>query len=65
MCAAAKLFDLLGDALLRRGNIEEGLRYKTLHEVLKGTFKIATDEAVCSSGRGQRTERIRTMPRAW
>jgi tetratricopeptide (TPR) repeat protein len=52
---AAKLFDLLGDALLRRGNTEEGLRYKTLHEVLKGTFKIATDEAVCSSGRGQST----------
>ena len=51
---AAKLFDLLGDALLRRGNIEEGLRYKTLHEVLKGTFKIATDEAVCSSGRASR-----------
>jgi hypothetical protein len=50
---AAKLFDLLGDALLRRGNIAEGLRYKTLHEVLKGTFKIATDEAVCRSGRSQ------------
>ena len=49
-----KLFDLLGDALLRRGNIEEGLRYKTLHEVLKGTFKIATDEAVCGSGRARR-----------
>jgi hypothetical protein len=52
---AAKLFDLLGDALLRLGNTEEGLRYKTLHEVLKGTFKIATDEAVCGSGRGQST----------
>jgi hypothetical protein len=52
---AAKLFDLLGDALLRRGNTEEGLRYKTLHEVLKGTFKIATDEGFCSPGRGQST----------
>jgi hypothetical protein len=51
---AAKLFDLLGDVLLRCGNIEEGVRYKTLHEVLRGTFKIATDEAVCSSGRANR-----------
>ncbi len=48
---AAKLFDLLGDVLLRCGNIEEGVRYKTLHEVLKGTFKIATDE---STGLGMR-----------
>jgi tetratricopeptide (TPR) repeat protein len=48
---AAKLFDLLGDALLRCGKIEEGIRYKTLHEVLRGTFKIATDEDVCLSGR--------------
>lgn len=52
---AAKLFDLLGDVLLRCGNIEEGLRYKTLHEVLKGTFKIATDEAYCGPGRASRT----------
>jgi tetratricopeptide (TPR) repeat protein len=51
---AAKLFDLLGDALLRCGNIEEGVRYKTLHEILRGTFKIATDEAACSSGRSPR-----------
>ncbi len=47
---AAKLFDLLGDVLLRCDRIEEGVRYKTLHEVLKGTFRIATDEAaVCAS----------------
>ena len=39
------LFDLLGEALLARGNIKEGVRYKTLHEVLKGTFKIVTEEA--------------------
>lgn len=43
---AAKLFDLLGDVLLRRGSIEEGIRYKTLHEILKGTFKIAAGHAV-------------------
>lgn len=42
---AARLFDLLGDVLLRRGNIEEGIRYKTLHEILKGTFKIAASES--------------------
>jgi hypothetical protein len=51
---AAKLFDLLGDVLLRCGNIEEGIRYKTLHEILRGTFKIATDETTCSPGRSQR-----------
>jgi tetratricopeptide (TPR) repeat protein len=48
---AAKLFDLLGDVLLRSGKIEEGIRYKTLYEVLKGTFKIAADEATCDAGR--------------
>jgi tetratricopeptide (TPR) repeat protein len=42
---ASKLFDLLGDVLLRRGNIEEGIRYKTLYEILKGTFKIAAAES--------------------
>ncbi|MBI4963632.1 MAG: hypothetical protein HY913_10175 [Desulfomonile tiedjei] len=43
---AAKLFDLLGEVLLRRGNIEQGIRYKTLHEILKGTFKIASAESI-------------------
>ncbi|MGB6066581.1 MAG: hypothetical protein WBG50_17390 [Desulfomonilaceae bacterium] len=51
---AAKLFDLIGDVLLRCDRIEEGVRYKTLHEVLKGTFKIATDEAVRSASRASR-----------
>lgn len=55
---AAKLFDLLGDVLLRCGNIEEGVRYKTLHEVLRGTFKIATDEATCASGASGRRLRM-------
>jgi len=55
---AAKLFDLLGDVLLRCGNIEEGIRYKTLHEVLKGTFKIATDESERGEDRSSRTENV-------
>jgi tetratricopeptide (TPR) repeat protein len=42
---ASKLFDLLGDVLLKRGDVKEGIRYKTLHEILKGTFKIARQEA--------------------
>jgi len=42
---AAKLFDLLGEVLLRLGNIGEGIRYKTLHEILKGTFRIAAAES--------------------
>ena len=51
---AAKLFDLLGDVLLRCGNIEEGLDTRPFHEVLKGTFKIASDEAYCSPARAPR-----------
>ena len=31
--------------LLRRGFVKDGIRYKTLHEILKGTFKIAKEEA--------------------
>ncbi|MFH1116228.1 MAG: hypothetical protein V1792_20140 [Pseudomonadota bacterium] len=42
---SVQLFDLLGDVLLARGNFKEGIRYKTLHEVLRGTFQIAFDEA--------------------
>lgn len=42
--SGAILFDLLGEALLARGNIKEGVRYKTLYEVLRGTFKIVTEE---------------------
>lgn len=41
---AARLFDLLGDVLLRRGQVEAGVRYKTLNEILKGTFRIALEE---------------------
>jgi hypothetical protein len=42
---AARLFDLLGDVLLQEGFVKDGIRYKTLHEILKGTFKIAKEEA--------------------
>jgi hypothetical protein len=42
---AARLFDLFGDVLLQRGFVKDGIRYKTLHEILKGTFKIAKEEA--------------------
>ncbi len=42
---AVSLFDLLGEVLLARGNFKEGIRYKTLHEVLRGTFQIAIDES--------------------
>jgi tetratricopeptide (TPR) repeat protein len=41
---AVSLFDLLGEALLARGSVKEGIRYKTLHEVLRGTFQIVIDE---------------------
>ncbi len=41
---ALELFDLLGEAFLRSGHARSGVRYKTLHEILKGTFKIAEEE---------------------
>ena len=41
---AAAVFDLLGETLLARGNIKEGIRYKTLYGVLRGTFRIVTEE---------------------
>ena len=43
--SAVDLFDLLGEVLLARGSVKEGIRYKTLYEVLRGTFQIAIDEA--------------------
>jgi hypothetical protein len=42
---AARLFDVIGDVLLRRGQVEAGVRYKTLNEILRGTFKIALEES--------------------
>ncbi len=41
-----RLFDLLGDIFLKRGETQVGVRYKVLHEVLRGTFKIAMEETV-------------------
>lgn len=35
-----RIFDLLGEALKYTGNNFEAIRYRTLHEVLKGTFGI-------------------------
>lgn len=40
---STKLFDVMGDVLLKKGNIREGIRYKTLYEVLRGTLKISTE----------------------
>jgi tetratricopeptide (TPR) repeat protein len=41
-----RLFDLLGDIFLKRGETQVGVRYKVLHEVLRGTFMIAMEETV-------------------
>jgi tetratricopeptide (TPR) repeat protein len=46
---AVKLFDLLGDVHIRRGDLEEGVRYKSLYEILRGTFKIAGEESKASA----------------
>jgi predicted Zn-dependent protease len=41
---AVRIFDLMGDVLLKQGNTKEGIRFKTLHEVVKGTFRIVQEE---------------------
>lgn len=41
---SVRVFDLMGDVLLKQGNTKEGVRFKTLHEVLRGTFKIVEEE---------------------
>jgi len=45
---AVKIFDLFGDAFLHRGNVPDGIRYKTLHSVLAAIFEtiiVETPEA--------------------
>jgi hypothetical protein len=39
---AARLFGLMGDILLQKGEADRGVKYKRLHEMLKSTFDIAT-----------------------
>lgn len=41
---ATAVFDALGDAFLAKGDVSEGIRYKTLHQILKGTFRIVSEE---------------------
>lgn len=36
--AATRLFDLIGEAYMRGLDFKQGIRYKTLHEVLSGTL---------------------------
>ncbi|MCA1961668.1 MAG: tetratricopeptide repeat protein [Desulfomonile sp.] len=38
---AVGIFELLGELHLKLGNLEEGIRYKTLYETLRGTLQIA------------------------
>ncbi|MEW6140666.1 MAG: hypothetical protein AB1733_20785 [Thermodesulfobacteriota bacterium] len=42
---AVEVFDILGDALLAKGDVAAGIRYKTVHQVLKGTFRIIGDRS--------------------
>ncbi len=43
--SASSLFDLLGDVLLRKGDVEHGLHYKQVHQVLNRTLQIARGAA--------------------
>jgi tetratricopeptide (TPR) repeat protein len=40
----ARVFSLIGDVLLRTGDLEAGVKYKTFYEVLRGTFRTALQE---------------------
>lgn len=42
---ASAIFEILGDAFLAKGDVGEGIRYKTLHQILKGTFRIVREES--------------------
>jgi len=42
---ATAIFDALGDAFLAKGEVSQGIRYKTLHQILKGTFRIVSEES--------------------
>jgi hypothetical protein len=39
--AASSLFDLLGDVLIRKGDVDQGFHYKQLHQILNRTLQIA------------------------
>ncbi len=39
--ASVRVFDLMGEALLRQGKTEAAFRHKALHEVLRGVYKAA------------------------
>jgi hypothetical protein len=57
-----ELFDCLGEVLIRLGNKQEGVHYKTLHTVLQGTFTVAMKDARSSrspgAGAAAKTESI-------
>jgi hypothetical protein len=38
--AATRLFDLMGEVLIRRGDLGEGVRYQTLFQVLSNTLRV-------------------------
>jgi hypothetical protein len=38
--AATRLFDVMGEVLLRRGDVKEGVRCKTLYEILTNTLSV-------------------------
>jgi hypothetical protein len=39
-----RLFQLLADAHMRQGNVEAGVRYRTLHDLLCGALRIVADK---------------------
>jgi tetratricopeptide (TPR) repeat protein len=60
-----RLFQLIADVHMRQGNVEAGVRYRTLHDLLSGAFRIVTDKVpahrvtgVPRAGKGTRQERL-------
>jgi hypothetical protein len=48
--AATRLFDLLGEILIRRGALGEGIRYRTLFQILSSTLQIQGHDAQIATG---------------
>lgn len=61
--AASSLFDLLGDVLIRKGDVEEGIHYKQLHQILNRTLQIARGARTAQEkGAKQKTSAYQATP---
>ncbi len=62
--AGSRLFDLLGEVLMRQGRIEEGIRYRALYQELKRILEAARERDQAYQRRAD-TPRSREVAEAW